>query len=191
MPTNVCMRSVFALLALAAALIAASALPAAVGAAPFDRLLAPTGSCSGSDGLHAPIRVQEQAMRCLTDFARVHAGLAPLASDPPLNRSAILKSRDILRCDQFDHQACGRDFSYWIERTGYLDTGCWSVGENIALGTGALGTPRSIFEAWLGSEEHRHNILGPYRDLGVGLRVGTLGTLHDAHIWTQHFGTVC
>jgi uncharacterized protein YkwD len=171
--------------------MAASALPAAVGAAPFDRLHAPTGSCSGAGGLRAPIRVQERAMRCLTDFARVHAGLAPLASDPALNRSASLKSRDILRCDQFAHRACGRDFSYWIKQAGSLDAGCWRAGENIALGTGTLGTPRSIFEAWLGSEGHRHNILGPYRDLGVGLRVGTLGTLRDAHIWTQHFVTVC
>jgi uncharacterized protein YkwD len=127
----------------------------------------------------------------LTDFARVRAGLDPLASDPALNRSASLKSRDILRCDQFSHQACGREFSYWIERAGYLDADCWTVGENIAVGTGADGTPRSIFEAWLGSEEHRHNILGPYRDLGVGLRVGRLGDLRRAHVWTQHFGAVC
>src|SRR5262245_21364007 len=125
------MRSVFARSALlAAVLTAASALPAAVGAAPFDRLLAPTGSCSAAGRLHAPIRVQERAMRCLTDFARVHAGLAPLASDPALNRSAGLKSRDILRCNQFDHQACGRDFSHWIDQAGYLDGGCWRVGEN-------------------------------------------------------------
>jgi uncharacterized protein YkwD len=138
-----------------------------------------------------PIRIQEAAMRCLTDYARVHAGLAPLVSDPALNRSASLKSRDILRCGQFSHQACGRDFFYWIKETGYLDAACWRVGENIALGTGAEGTPRSIFEAWLGSEDHRRNILGPYRDLGVGVRVGTFGDLGNARIWTQHFGTLC
>lgn len=130
-------------------------------------------------------------MRCLTNYARVHAGLAPLVSDPALNRSASLKSRDILRCHQFDHRACGRNFLYWIERAGYLDSSCWKVGENIALGTGAEGTPRAIFDAWLGSEDHRHNILGPYRDLGVGVRVGTFGDLGDAHVWTQHFGMVC
>ena len=79
----------------------------------------------------------------------------------PLDRSAGLKSRDMLRCDQFDH------------------------------GTGSAGTPRSIFAAWLGSSGHRHNILGPYRDLGVGLRIGTLGDFHDARIWTQHFGAHC
>jgi uncharacterized protein YkwD len=185
------MRRALAIFALAAALIAASGCPAAVGAAPFDRLLAPARSCAGAARLHAPIRVQEQAMRCLTDFARVHAGLAPLADYPALNRSAALKSRDILRCDQFDHQACGRPFFYWMKRDGYLDSGCWRVGENIAFGTGERGTPRSIFEAWLGSADHRHNILGPYRDLGIGLRVGTLGNVRHAHVWTQHFGKLC
>src|SRR5262249_46210459 len=152
---------------------------------------APTASCPGAEELQAPVGLQERAMRCLTDFARIHAGLAPLASVPALNRSAMFKSRDILRCDQFSHDACGRDFDYGIERSGYLASGCWSVGENIALGTGTDGTPRAIFQAWLGSAEHRHNILGPYRGLGIGFRVGTLGNLPHAHIWTQDFGTVC
>ena len=129
-------------------------------------------------------------MHCLTNFARRGAGRAPLARVGKLQRSASLKSRDILRCDEFDHEACGRDFSYWIERVGYLDAAC-ATAENIALGTGIYATPRAIFRAWIGSPGHRRNILGPYRDLGVGLQVGTFDGDRGVHVWTQHFGVPC
>ncbi len=129
-------------------------------------------------------------MRCLTNFARRRAGRAPLLGLAPLARSAGHKSRDILRCDDFDHEACGRDFAYWMERVGYLDGACRS-GENIALGSGAHATPRAIFRAWIGSPGHRRNILGPYRDFGVGLGIGALDGDGGVHVWTQHFGTRC
>jgi uncharacterized protein YkwD len=130
-------------------------------------------------------------MRCLTNAARVRAGLRPLADARGLDLSSGQKSRDILRCDQFEHYACGRDFTFWIDRVGYLRSGCGRLGENIAYGTGPMGTPRSIFAAWLASEGHRENILGPYRDLGIGLRVGSLGAAGGALVWTQHFGARC
>ena len=172
------------------ALLAVCGTAAAAAGGP-DPLLAPSSRCPGQSELRAPIGDQQRAMHCLTDFARARAGLPPLSDDRALDRSAGLKSRDILRCDQFDHRACGRDFTYWIERSGYLTGSCWRAGENIAYGTGSAGAPRSIFVAWLGSPGHRHNILGPYRDLGVGLRIGSLGDVHGAHIWTQHFGAHC
>ena len=50
---------------------------------------------------------------------------------------------------------------------------------------------RAIFDAWLHSPEHLANILGRYRQLGVGLRVGRLGGYSHAHVWTQHFGEHC
>jgi uncharacterized protein YkwD len=130
-------------------------------------------------------------MRCLTNFARRRAGRRPLAGSRPLGRSAADKSRDIVRCDDFSHQACGRDFTYWMRRTGYIRGGCWRAGENLAVGVGRYATPRAIFEGWMRSEGHRRNILGDYRDLGLGLRVGDLRGWRDAHFWTQHFGIHC
>ncbi len=97
----------------------------------------------------------------------------------------------MVRCDSFDHGACGREFTFWMRRVGYLDGGCWRAAENIALGTGRLGTPRSIFRGWLHSSGHRENILGPFHDVGVGLRVGDLEGFSGAHVWTQHFGSHC
>jgi uncharacterized protein YkwD len=136
--------------------------------------------------------VQEQAMRRLTNQARARAGLAPLHAEASLGRSARRKSLDILRCDSFSHTACGRDFTYWIRRFGYPSGGCWSAGENIAWGTGPLGTPRSIFSSWMHSPGHRANILDPdFEDFGVGLKVGTLEGNPGAHVWTQDFGARC
>jgi uncharacterized protein YkwD len=77
-----------------------------------------------------------------------------------------------------------------MERFGYL-RGCASAGENIAWGTGELGTVRSIFRAWMRSPGHRENILGPYEEIGVGLRIGSLDGNQRAHVWTQDFGSRC
>ena len=114
-------------------------------------------------------------MRCLTNFAR--AAARPRAAcrrragstAPPRRKSA-----DILRCDEFSHEACGREFTYWIQRVGYISAGCWRAGENIAWGSGSSRPLRSIFRAWMRSPGHRENILGSYGEIGIGLRVGGL-----------------
>jgi len=142
--------------------------------------------CPGQGNGAAPAAAQERAMLCLVNRARGARGLAPLTALESLARAADRKSGDILRCDEFSHEACGRDFTYWISRFGYQ--GC-SEGENIAWGSGSLGTPRSIFRAWMHSLGHRENILGPYEDTGIGLRTGSLEGYPGAHVWTQEFGT--
>lgn len=131
-------------------------------------------------------------MRCLHDFARRQAGSARLARIRLLARSSGAKSRDILRCDSFSHEACGREFTYWIERFGYGGR-CWSAGENIAYGSpGAYATPRIIMRGWLHSTGHRQNILRRiFTDFNVGLAIGELDGLPDTHVWTAHFGYRC
>ncbi len=130
-------------------------------------------------------------MRCMTNFARTHAGVGQLTNTRSLDRSAARKSRDIIRCNSFSHFACGRDFTYWMTRTGYLPASCWRAAENIAWGSGAYGSPGSIFRAWMNSPGHRENILSPsYSAIGVGLVTGRLEG-HRAHVWTQHFGRHC
>jgi uncharacterized protein YkwD len=62
--------------------------------------------------------------------------------------------------------------------------------ENIAWG-GRLGGVRSIFRLWMHSPGHRENILGPYDEIGIGLRVGYLEGNGGAHVWTQDFGAPC
>ena len=48
---------------------------------------------------------------------------------------------------------------------------------------------RAIFRAWLHSPGHRENILGPYGQIGIGLRSGSLEGNRDAHVWIQEFGS--
>lgn len=176
-------------LALAAALSLALAAASAAPAANLDRLLAPASACPHQTSLGDAPAAQERAMLCMTNFARTHSGLAPLRSARPLARAADGKSGDILRCGEFSHEACGREFTYWMRRVGYLRGGCWAAAENIAWGTGSVGTVRAIFRAWLHSDGHRENILGRYADIGIGLRVGRLEGNSGAHVWTQEFGT--
>jgi len=102
--------------------------------------IAAAGFCPGKDDADASQVVQLEAMRCLIDFARRDAGLAPLSVSNRLDLSAEAKSADILRCDDFDHYACGRDFNYWLGRVGYLHARCWRVGENIAWSSSPPGT---------------------------------------------------
>jgi uncharacterized protein YkwD len=175
--------------------LAAKGAPAATAqrtAAPTGgELVAPLGACPDQEDLTAPTDVQEQTMACMVDFARRQAGLPGLVGSPILAQSAQDKSLDVLRCDEFSHFACGRDFTYWMKETGYTSTPCWRVGENLAWGTGGYGTVRSIFRAWMNSPEHRANILGEFAQTGISLRVGTLDGQGGARVWTQHFGSHC
>jgi uncharacterized protein YkwD len=143
-------------------------------------------ACAGQNNSGAPTTAQEQTMLCLVNQARTGYGLEPLAAGRSLAKSADQKSGDILRCDEFSHEACGREFTYWMTHFGFR--GC-SEGENIAWGSGGLGTPRSIFQAWMHSPGHRENILGDYEDTGIGLQSGKLEGYAGAHVWTEEFGS--
>jgi len=158
----------------------------------FRVLNAPASTCAGADDPSAPVSVQETAMKCLVNFARQQAGLPKLTDMRKLNGSALNKAGDILRCNQFSHEACGRDFLYWFRRGGYVGAGCWWAGENLAWGSGPLGTARAVMKAWLRSPSHRANILSSdYIEAGLSLRVGSLSGSSDAHLWVHHFGRHC
>jgi uncharacterized protein YkwD len=168
------------LVALGAVALVPSASVSAAGRA--------TATCQTAAGLNAAAAVQEGAMLCLVNRARRAGGLPELTAEDALVRAADHKSADILRCDSFSHEACGRPFTYWIEYFGYRS--CASA-ENIAWGTGSLGGVRSIFRAWMHSPGHRENILGPYEEIGIGLRIGVLEGSSGAHVWTLDFGAGC
>ena len=163
---------------------------AALASAASASLVAPAPICPQSK-LDAPVEAQEQAMLCLTNYARAQVGMTQLEATAELEESAADKAGDILRCDSFSHYACGREFTYWMRETGYLSAECWRAGENLAWGADEYGTVTSIFRAWLRSPEHRANILGDYGQIGINLRVGKLEGSRGVHVWTQHFGLHC
>ena len=150
--------------------------------------VAPPSACPGQTQVGLSAEEQEAVMLCMTNFARAVHGMAPLALNRQLGRAAEQKSADILGCDEFSHEACGRPFQFWIQRYGYLK-GCWRAAENIAWGTGSYATVGAIFTSWLESPEHHENILGPYREIGIGVRVGEVEGYEEAAVWTQDFGS--
>lgn len=178
-------------LAIALAALCAAVLTPAAGAVDLDRLIAPTSVCADQTDVQASAAVQEQAMHCMTNYARTQMGMGDLGTAVDLDRSATDKSADILRCDSFSHFACGREFTYWMARVGYIPARCWRAGENIAWGAGESGDVRSIFTAWVHSPEHLDNILGSYSQIGVGLQTGSFDGRSDVSVWTQHFGSHC
>jgi uncharacterized protein YkwD len=182
-------RKIFLVVVLTAFSGAILAPPA--GATNLERLIAPTTVCADQTDPQAPVAAQEQAMRYMNHYARGHMRMERLGDADALDRSALGKSNDILRCDSFSHYACGRDFTYWMRRFGYIPARCWRVGENIAWGSGNLGSVRAIFRAWIHSPEHRENILGHYSQIGIGLKVGDLDGHSGVHVWTQDFGSHC
>jgi uncharacterized protein YkwD len=179
------------LLTLAAVSILAALVAGPAQARRLSALVAPPSVCPHQTDLGDPAGVQEQAMRCMTNFARAHTSLGDLGNAIGLDRSAVGKNSDIIRCDSFSHYACGRQFTYWMQRSGYLAARCWRAGENIAWGIGHFGDVRSIFIAWLHSPEHRANLLGRYSQIGIALSVGHLMGHPGAHVWTQDFGSHC
>jgi uncharacterized protein YkwD len=181
-----------------AILFSAAAMTVAMTASPaqalnLSKLIAPPSACAHQSDVEAAVAEQERAMRCMTNYARERIGRARLDRVGALSHSAEVKSLDILRCNSFSHYACGRDFTFWMRRAGYIPSDCWRAGENIAWGSGSgHATVRAIFKSWIRSPGHRDNILShEFRELGVGLRIGGLGGHRGAHVWTQHFGKRC
>jgi len=130
-------------------------------------------------------------MECLIDFARNRTGLNELAEAADLHLSASDKAADVLSCDSFSHFACDREFTYWIQQTGYISESCWHVGENLAWGVGEYGSARAIFTAWMRSPTHRANMLGAYVDTGISVQVGELSGRQGVSVWAAHFGSHC
>jgi uncharacterized protein YkwD len=65
----------------------------------------------------------------------------------------------------------------------------WSVGEVIAWGCGARGTPQAVLKAWMHSSSHRNIILGKrWRDVGVGCARGTFKGLSSVVMYTVDVG---
>jgi uncharacterized protein YkwD len=173
---------------LVAALISAAVFAAS---APAAGLIAPPSACPNQEDRAVSATAQEQAMLCMTNFARAQFDEGGLEATASLAESASDKSRDIFECDSFSHYACGREFTYWMQATGYLTAECWKVGENLAFGSGEYGSVRSIFRAWMRSPEHRANILGGFSQVGIDLQTGTLSNSGRTSVWTQHFGSHC
>jgi uncharacterized protein YkwD len=170
-----------------APILAAGALagPAAIPAA----ALTGHASCTGANARPTPDRVAAPAgaTLCLLNRERVQHGLRPLRSNALLALGAQRHSRDMVRHNFFAHgDLIGR-----LTRAGYFrGRRSWTVGENIAWGSGPQSTPRAIVWRWMHSAGHRANILnGRFREIGVGLVAGApVPNVRGAATYTTDFG---
>ena len=182
------MRPPFLLVCLCALLAVAGGATAA--ADQYAELLAPSGTCgSADDQLDLEPAAAQLVMVCLTNYARTHSGLRPLRVNRVLNTAGNAKLAADVSCGSFSHEPCGTPFSSVF--AAYLrGATSYRLGENIAWGTGSLGTPRQIMSAWLHSPGHRENILtAGFTELGIGYLADQTFLGYDgASLWSQQFG---
>jgi uncharacterized protein YkwD len=150
-----------------------------VGLATFAGPLSATaGACVATEAGpgQASSATLEQATVCLLNVERGKRGLGSLRSNSRLGVAADRHARDMVRRSYFSHTSPGgTSFSTRIRKTGYLTSASsWSVGENLAWGSGSYSTPRSTMGQWMKSPGHRANVLRRgYREIGAGLAQGT------------------
>ena len=131
---------------------------------------------------------------CLVNRERARYGLRPLRRVLPLATSAERHSVDMVRRTYFSHYTpAGLGPAERIRKVGYLSGArSWTVGENIAWGSGVRATPYQVHRALMNSPGHRANILDRrYRDIGIGMSLGTPvpGIARPGATYTQNFGT--
>ena len=126
-------------------------------------------------------------MVCVLNFARVRDGLRALPVSAKLNRSSRLKALDIIRCQQFSHEACGKDARAVADAVGYPEVP-W--GENILAGSGPFMPARVAADGWLNSEHHRENLFRPqWTEQGIAVVVApSLNGHHHVAVWVSEFG---
>jgi uncharacterized protein YkwD len=114
------------------------------------------------------------ATLCLLNEQRADHGLSAFTQSATLDMAAERFAEDMVDRRFFDHVSPGGGtFMDRIKAAGWTATGSWSAGENIAWGSGSLGTPASIVDGWMHSAGHRANILnGSFTQIGIGIDGG-------------------
>lgn len=131
------------------------------------------------------------AVVCLQNEQRVQEGLRALRQDSKLQRAATRHSQEMVAESYFAHDSQdGKDFVDRIFKARYVGKGDgYSLGENLAWGTGDLSTPRGVVQAWMNSPAHKANLLRrAYRDVGVGIRLGVPTDAGVGATYTVDFG---
>lgn len=178
------------LLVLLAALVAA---PAAEARPKPLNVAVAAQACADADLEPAPDNLEriQDAVLCLHNRVRAQRRLPALRENARLRRAALGHSQNMVSAGFFEHTAPGGSTMVdRILRAGYVRRNeGWSLGENLAWGTGSFATPRGAIEAWMKSPGHRANVLKrSYRELGVGLVVGVPVSDAAGATYTVDFG---
>lgn len=94
----------------------------------------------------------------------VRVGLSQLSFNDRLNDAAYKHCDWMAVNGILTHNGADGQLSDRLARSGY---GYVSAGENIALGQ---ETPDEVFNSWMNSPGHKHNILSPdYNEIGIAM----------------------
>jgi uncharacterized protein YkwD len=158
-------------------------LPLLALAAVISLALAPAAGAKSSAGCAganltpsvAHAAQMRHATLCLLNRQRARHGLRRLHAHRSLGNAATRYARLMVTQHFFDHVSPGGStMAQRIKRTTYLrHTRAWSLGENLAWGSGSTATPAQVVSAWMRSAGHRRNILdGTFREVGIGIALG-------------------
>jgi uncharacterized protein YkwD len=165
-------------------------IPAAAPAKPRQQAPCANADLMPAAGNLAAVRA---AVLCLHNRERAAHGLPSLRESLKLRHAAEGHSSHMVTARFFAHTSrSGGDMVDRVLGTGYARNQGWSLGENIAWGTGDLATAAEIERAWMHSPEHKANILRrQFREIGIGIAVGApvadAGDM-DGATYTADFG---
>jgi uncharacterized protein YkwD len=136
-----------------------------------------TVACQNTDVLPTGenLDVVRAAILCLHNQVRAQNGLPALKENSKLRKAAVEHSADMVGEGYFDHASTNGDsFVDRIIDARYAKrNGAWTLGENLAWGTGDLSSAKGVMDAWMSSAGHKANILKrDYKEVGIGIKVG-------------------
>ena len=150
-------------------------------------------TCANTDVLPTADNVEliRAAVLCLHNQIRQQHNLPLLKDNAKLRKAAVGHSADMVDDGYFDHTTpAGTSFVDRILGAGYAKRNdAWTLGENLAWGTGDLSTATGVMQAWMNSAGHRANILKrSYKELGVGIRLGVPDDAGVGATFSAEFG---
>jgi len=190
-----CRITALAALAIVAASSASPLVAAARADTTADSSVAPTTNIGrafaviGCGGEPVFLSADEKATLDLHNAQRRASGLTTFCVDTRLTAAARAHSDDMLGQRYFAHTSPdGATFGLRVNDVGYAPF--TRLAENIAWGSGPVGTPQHIFVDWMNSAGHRRNIQNAaLREIGIGVSTGAFEGFDDARIYTVDFGT--
>ena len=149
--------------------------------------------CQNTDVMPTPetLAIVEDAVLCLHNKIRSERGLPLLEENSKLRKAALGHSAAMVSQGFFDHiSPDGSEFTDRIIAARYAKRNdAWTLGENLAWGTGEYSTADGMMAAWMASSGHRANILKKaYREIGIGIRTGVPSDEGVGATVTANFG---
>jgi uncharacterized protein YkwD len=146
-------------------------------------------TCTGGS---IDLTTAEKRVLDLHNQTRARYGLSSLCVHPALTKAARSHSQEMLDKDYTSHNSYnGETLKARLERFGYTFSGYsyYRYGENIAWNYGSSSGPDNCFNWWMSSSGHKANILNKnFREVGIGVRVGTFRSYSNATMCTVDFG---